>query len=190
MVLLSGRVSFCGAGGCKQLTRRCDCVVAKPGGAVSDPRRSRRFENARQSAVAAVSLRHPTTFRRIRECRGRRLRPLICRSSKGSRPAARRPAERPAPPAPPDPPAPPAPAPQQRLHHRPRLLRRCLLHQQRPHRKPNLQNLRRRKNRTSRTSPASRTRITAGTTGDTRTRKGVEMTRTAMTRGPRSGDRK
>lgn len=31
MVLLSGAASFCGAGGCRQLTQRCDCVVAKPG---------------------------------------------------------------------------------------------------------------------------------------------------------------
>lgn len=31
MVLLSGAASFCGAGGCRQLTQRCDCIVAKPG---------------------------------------------------------------------------------------------------------------------------------------------------------------
>ncbi len=34
MVLLSGAASFCGAGGCRQLTQRCDCVVAKPGRSV------------------------------------------------------------------------------------------------------------------------------------------------------------
>lgn len=39
VVLLSGAASFCGAGGCQQLTRRCDCVVAKPNGALSDTRR-------------------------------------------------------------------------------------------------------------------------------------------------------
>ncbi|MGN7733517.1 FecR domain-containing protein [Ensifer sp. 22564] len=39
VVLLSGAASFCGAGGCRQLTQRCDCVVAKPGGGISDPRR-------------------------------------------------------------------------------------------------------------------------------------------------------
>ena len=31
MVLLGGAASFCGADGCKRLTRRCDCVVGKPG---------------------------------------------------------------------------------------------------------------------------------------------------------------
>jgi hypothetical protein len=35
VVLLNGAASFCGAGGCRQLTRRCDCVVATPGGGVS-----------------------------------------------------------------------------------------------------------------------------------------------------------
>lgn len=35
MVLLSGAASFCGAGGCRQLTQRCDCIVAKPGRSVS-----------------------------------------------------------------------------------------------------------------------------------------------------------
>ncbi|WDZ81728.1 FecR domain-containing protein (plasmid) [Ensifer adhaerens] len=39
VVLLSGAASFCGAGGCRQLTQRCDCVVAKPGGGITDPRR-------------------------------------------------------------------------------------------------------------------------------------------------------
>jgi hypothetical protein len=31
VVLLSGRAQFCGAGGCVQLQRRCDCVIAKRG---------------------------------------------------------------------------------------------------------------------------------------------------------------
>lgn len=39
MVLLNGAASFCGAGGCKQLTRPCECVVASRGGRVSDPQR-------------------------------------------------------------------------------------------------------------------------------------------------------
>jgi hypothetical protein len=38
MVLLSGAAQFCGAGGCKQLRRQCDCVIATRGGGVSDPR--------------------------------------------------------------------------------------------------------------------------------------------------------
>ncbi len=39
MVLLGGAASFCGAGGCRQLTRRCDYVVAKRGGSVTAARR-------------------------------------------------------------------------------------------------------------------------------------------------------
>ncbi|OCP10206.1 MULTISPECIES: FecR domain-containing protein [unclassified Ensifer] len=39
VVLLSGAADFCGPGGCRQLTQRCDCVVAKPGGRVTDPER-------------------------------------------------------------------------------------------------------------------------------------------------------
>ena len=39
VVLLGGAASFCGAGGCKQLTRRCDCVVAEPNGNLTDTRR-------------------------------------------------------------------------------------------------------------------------------------------------------
>jgi hypothetical protein len=31
MVLLSGRAQFCGSGGCVQLQRKCDCVIAKRG---------------------------------------------------------------------------------------------------------------------------------------------------------------
>jgi len=39
VVLLSGRASFCGSNGCQQLSRRCDAVVATPGGGVSSPER-------------------------------------------------------------------------------------------------------------------------------------------------------
>ncbi|CAN7348532.1 FecR domain-containing protein [Rhizobium sp. LjRoot98] len=39
VVLLGGAASFCGAGGCRQLTRRCDYVVARRSGAVTDVRR-------------------------------------------------------------------------------------------------------------------------------------------------------
>lgn len=42
VVLLGGAASFCGAGGCRQLTRRCDYVVGRRGGAVSDARRVNR----------------------------------------------------------------------------------------------------------------------------------------------------
>ncbi|AGS23407.1 FecR family protein [Rhizobium etli] len=39
VVLLNGAASFCGPGGCRQLQQRCDCVVAKPNGAMSPARR-------------------------------------------------------------------------------------------------------------------------------------------------------
>ncbi len=42
VVLLNGAARFCGAGGCRQLTKRCDCVVAKRNGSITDPRRVNR----------------------------------------------------------------------------------------------------------------------------------------------------
>ncbi|WP_046120803.1 FecR family protein [Ensifer aridi] len=42
MVLLSGAAEFCGRGGCQQLTRRCDCVIAKRNGSVTETRRVNR----------------------------------------------------------------------------------------------------------------------------------------------------
>ena len=42
VVLLGGAASFCGAGGCRQLTKRCDYVVAKRNGSVTDARRVNR----------------------------------------------------------------------------------------------------------------------------------------------------
>ncbi|MCA1440612.1 FecR domain-containing protein [Ensifer sp. IC4062] len=42
VVLLNGEASFCGPGGCKQLTRRCDCVIANRNGNVTDARRVNR----------------------------------------------------------------------------------------------------------------------------------------------------
>ena len=42
VVLLSGAAQFCGSNGCQELKRRCDVVVATPGGGVSDPSRVNR----------------------------------------------------------------------------------------------------------------------------------------------------
>jgi hypothetical protein len=42
VVLLDGSVRFCGSNGCQDLRRRCDVVVATPGGGVSDPSRVNR----------------------------------------------------------------------------------------------------------------------------------------------------
>lgn len=39
VVLLTGFVRFCGANGCRDLRRRCDFIVATPGGGVSQPAR-------------------------------------------------------------------------------------------------------------------------------------------------------
>lgn len=38
MVLLSGSASFCGPGGCRELRRRCDCVVASRNGGLTETR--------------------------------------------------------------------------------------------------------------------------------------------------------
>jgi hypothetical protein len=35
IVLLKGAATFCGGGGCRELKRRCDCVIATPGGGLS-----------------------------------------------------------------------------------------------------------------------------------------------------------
>ena len=42
VVLLEGAAQFCGANGCEELRRRCDVVIATPGGVVSDPSRVNR----------------------------------------------------------------------------------------------------------------------------------------------------
>lgn len=42
VVLLEGAARFCGANGCQELRRRCDVVIATPGGGVSDPSRVNR----------------------------------------------------------------------------------------------------------------------------------------------------
>ena len=39
MVLLNGSARFCGANGCRELKKRCDCIVAKRNGAISNPQR-------------------------------------------------------------------------------------------------------------------------------------------------------
>ncbi len=36
VVLLNGAATFCGPGGCRQLQQRCDCVVARPNGNMTD----------------------------------------------------------------------------------------------------------------------------------------------------------
>jgi hypothetical protein len=38
VVLLSGEAQFCGAGGCSQLKKQCDAVIAKPNGSMSETR--------------------------------------------------------------------------------------------------------------------------------------------------------
>jgi hypothetical protein len=42
VVLLEGAAQFCGANGCEELRKRCDVVVATPGGGISDPSRVNR----------------------------------------------------------------------------------------------------------------------------------------------------
>jgi hypothetical protein len=52
VLLLKGRVEFCGTNGCRELRRRCDFIVATPNDGVSDPARIsqdaiRKLRNAR-----------------------------------------------------------------------------------------------------------------------------------------------
>ena len=63
VVLLEGAAEFCGANGCQQLRRRCDVVVATPGGGVSDPARVNRgiFQSAGNSAFPFLSGRQRLT---------------------------------------------------------------------------------------------------------------------------------
>lgn len=42
VVLLDGSVRFCGSNGCRDLRRRCEAIVATPGGGVGDPSRVNR----------------------------------------------------------------------------------------------------------------------------------------------------
>ena len=39
VVLLNGSATFCGSNGCRQLKRKCDCVIATRAGGVTNPRR-------------------------------------------------------------------------------------------------------------------------------------------------------
>jgi len=42
VVLLNGRVQFCGANGCQELKRRCDCIIASRRGGVGQPQKVNR----------------------------------------------------------------------------------------------------------------------------------------------------
>ncbi len=42
MVLLNGAASLCGRGGCRELARRCDCVIATPNGGMTNVQRVNR----------------------------------------------------------------------------------------------------------------------------------------------------
>ena len=54
MVLLEGKASFCGSNGCKQLTKKCDCVIGTPRKGVTDPTRVSRATLAALGTTKAL----------------------------------------------------------------------------------------------------------------------------------------
>ncbi|MEW9805314.1 FecR domain-containing protein [Mesorhizobium sp. ZMM04-5] len=73
VVLLKGRVQFCGANGCRDLRRRCDFIVATPKGGVSDPARIgqdaiRKLRNARALPFVTGGQRLSQRFRVGNDC--------------------------------------------------------------------------------------------------------------------------
>lgn len=110
VVLLQGRVRFCGANGCRELRRRCDFLIATPRGGVSEPARVssdalRRLQNSRALPFITGSQRLSHRFRVGNDC-------LITGSTDADKNRATPPTRNPSPPSPEPPtPGPPSPAP-------------------------------------------------------------------------------
>jgi hypothetical protein len=73
VVLLQGRVRFCGANGCRELRRRCDFIVATPKGGVSDPARVsqtalRKLQNSRALPFVTGSQKLSRRFQVGNDC--------------------------------------------------------------------------------------------------------------------------
>jgi len=110
VVLLSGRATFCGSNGCRELRRRCDVVVATPGGGVSSPERvnsSIFSELGTQRALPFISGQQRLSGRfRVGSCQ---LSASLDNKARVTSPTETTPAEAPEPPEPPEPPNPPDP---------------------------------------------------------------------------------
>lgn len=110
IVLLSGQARFCGRNGCRDLKRRCDVVVATPGGGITNPERVNTGIFADLGTPRALPFisgrqRLSGTFRVGSGCQ-------LAASNEKSRSAQSAPAgtaSTPSPPDPPDPPSPPDP---------------------------------------------------------------------------------
>ena len=105
MVLLSGAASFCGSNGCKQLTKKCDCVVGTPRGGVSEPTRVSRATLASLGDQRALSFltgnqQVSVGFGRLGPGCGLRAAALSGDPNREQRPARRSAPDAPAPPAP------------------------------------------------------------------------------------------
>lgn len=73
VVLLHGRVQFCGANGCRDLRRRCDFVIATPRAGVSDPGRVstdalKKLQNAQAMPFITGSQKLSRRFRVGSDC--------------------------------------------------------------------------------------------------------------------------
>jgi hypothetical protein len=109
VVLLSGQARFCGRNGCRELRRRCDVVVATPGGGITDPRRVDTGifgELGTPRALPFIS-GHQRLSGKFRVGSGCQLAASLDKSR--ATPKGSTPASTPEPPAPPDPPDPPSP---------------------------------------------------------------------------------
>ncbi|MEK1887752.1 MAG: FecR domain-containing protein [Phyllobacterium sp.] len=123
VVLLNGAVGFCGPGGCRQLTKRCDCVVARPNGRMTNPARVNQgifktLGNTRALPFLSGSQQLSTGFGRFATGCGLSTSLTDPAQTAPERSRPRTAPQAPAPPAPspapvaqnqPDPPSPPAP---------------------------------------------------------------------------------
>lgn len=117
MVLLSGSARFCGSNGCKDLNRRCESVIAKPRGGVSDPKRVSGdilTQMGNRNALPFLSGSQELTRDFRRATGGCSLRTVSFSDGDSSPPTPRQrsePAPSPAPAPEPEKPAPPTPEP-------------------------------------------------------------------------------
>lgn len=114
LVLLSGHARFCGRNGCQELKRRCDVVVATPGGGVTRPERVSTgtiIELGSPRALPFIS-GHQRLSGRFSAGAGCGLQAALQKSpaTKAARARGASAPSTPDPPSPPDPPDPPGPS--------------------------------------------------------------------------------
>ena len=78
VVLLEGAAQFCGANGCEELRRRCDVVIATPGGGVTPglPGQSRHLPDGRHRQRLPLPVRQAAADARLLRLCQRQLRPV------------------------------------------------------------------------------------------------------------------